>query len=344
MDPEHARSMPRRIAPAIALLFLSPLIAEFLLGNIAIDQLASLTLLAPMYGGGALLVREVTRRAGRGWPTMILLGLAYAVFEEGLIVQTLFNPSYLGHDLISATHLPALGMGAWWTVFVLTLHTIWSTSVAIALSEALVARPATQPWLGRVGLAVATALLILGAVGNFFVTYSTERFVATGGQLAGAAAVVVVLAVAAFLLPQRPAPTGDAGPAPNQRSAPRPWVVGGVTLVAASLFMAPRDIQSWFTVAGWLLLFVVFGIVLVRWSRARGWDGTHRLAVAGGALLTYAWVSFPMRPVLGATGTLDLIGNTVFALAAVGLLAGCWRRTLAQRRGSPGRSASASQR
>ena len=63
----------RRIAPAVGLVFLAPLAAEFLLGNLPITLLAGLVLLAPLYGGGALLIREVTRRAGRGVPTMLLL-------------------------------------------------------------------------------------------------------------------------------------------------------------------------------------------------------------------------------------------------------------------------------
>jgi hypothetical protein len=41
------------------------------------------------------------------------------------------------------------------------------------------------------------------------------------------------------------------------------------------------------------------------------------LALAGGALLTYAWHAFPQQPVLGSTGQTDLIGNVVFALGAL---------------------------
>jgi hypothetical protein len=60
----------RRALPAIGLFFLSPLVAEYLLGNLPITAIAALVLLAPLYGGGAVLIREVTRRAGRGWPTI----------------------------------------------------------------------------------------------------------------------------------------------------------------------------------------------------------------------------------------------------------------------------------
>jgi hypothetical protein len=44
------------------------------------------------------------------------------------------------------------------------------------------------------------------------------------------------------------------------------------------------------------------------------------LALAGGALLTYAWHSFPEQPVLGSRGTIDLIGNIIFSITAVFLL------------------------
>jgi hypothetical protein len=62
--------------------FLAPLIGECLLGNLPITWLWLLPILALLYGGGALLVRETTRRLQLGWPSMIVLGLAYAVKEH----------------------------------------------------------------------------------------------------------------------------------------------------------------------------------------------------------------------------------------------------------------------
>jgi hypothetical protein len=59
------------VTSATGRLFLIPLAAEFLLGNIPIAMLAALVTLAPLYGGGALLIRDLTRRAGRGVPTML---------------------------------------------------------------------------------------------------------------------------------------------------------------------------------------------------------------------------------------------------------------------------------
>ena len=34
-----------------------------------------------LYGGGALVIREVTRRLGRGYPTMALFAVGYALLE-----------------------------------------------------------------------------------------------------------------------------------------------------------------------------------------------------------------------------------------------------------------------
>src|SRR4029453_10116762 len=56
------------------------------------------------------------------------------------------------------------------------------------------------------------------------------------------------------------------------------------------------------------------------------WTDAHVLALAGGALLTYAWHSFPQEPVLGSKGTVDLVGNAVFSTGAVLLLAAAVRR------------------
>ena len=141
----------RRTAPAVGLFFLAPLVAEFLLGNLPVTLLPALVLLAPLYGGGALLIREFTRRAGRGVPTMLVLGVGYGLLEEGIATQSLFNPHYVGADLLSVGYVPWLGIAVPWTLFVLALHTVWSVSTPIALVEEWTTRR-TTPWLRLPGL------------------------------------------------------------------------------------------------------------------------------------------------------------------------------------------------
>src|SRR4051794_816851 len=159
---DHRDMSIRRVAPAIALFFLSPLVAEFLLGDFTLAQLAFMFGLAPAYGGAAVVIRELTRRAGRGGPTIILLALAYGVIEEGLETQSLFNPNYLNAHLLDHGFVPALGISIPWTLAVLAVHTVWSVSTPIALVEEWTTRR-TTPWLRLPGLIIFASMAVAGA-------------------------------------------------------------------------------------------------------------------------------------------------------------------------------------
>ena len=181
---ERPPSAVRRIAPALALLVLAPLIAEFLLGDFSVRQIGFVAVFLPPYGGGALLVREIARRARRGWPTILLLALAYALIEEGFTTQTLFNPNYAGQRLLDYGFVPALGTSFDWAVFVLTLHVVWSVGASVAIAEGLAGRRWAEPWLGRLGLALTTGLFLAGCVFTVVITAKMFPFVALPRQFA----------------------------------------------------------------------------------------------------------------------------------------------------------------
>ena len=56
----------KRLWPVIVLYLLSPLIAEYLSGSMSMAQLGQLLVLLPLYGSGAVLVREVAHLGARG--------------------------------------------------------------------------------------------------------------------------------------------------------------------------------------------------------------------------------------------------------------------------------------
>ncbi|WP_155158900.1 hypothetical protein [Sansalvadorimonas verongulae] len=64
IDPETIAA--RNYLMAVGLCLLSPLIAEYLLGDWTLQQLLSLLFLVPLYGAGALAVREIARHCGLG--------------------------------------------------------------------------------------------------------------------------------------------------------------------------------------------------------------------------------------------------------------------------------------
>jgi len=316
----------KRIAPAVALFFLSPLIAEFLLGDFPLSKIGFLLFLAPFYGGGAILIREIARRTGRGWPTILTLALAYGIFEEAFTTQTLFNPDYLGLHLHLLDHafLPALGISAWWTVFVLTLHTVWSISVPVAIMEACVPGRARSPWLKGLGLTVVSVLFLLVAcmMTVHAVQSDTHHFMASNRQFAVSGVCCIVVAIAAFLLPR-----GKHGRIPG--NPPSAWITGALSLAACSIFLVVPPRWGWGAVAIYFALDLLMIGASASWSRLEGWDGLQTLSLAGGAALAYAWHAFIQQPVTGKADVGMRIGNAVLALATILLLWFAARRTAA---------------
>ncbi|MFC4947227.1 hypothetical protein [Pseudonocardia sp. GCM10023141] len=301
--------MIRRVAPAVGLFLISPLMAEFLLGNLPITFLFALLFLAPMYGGGALLIREFARRTGRGMPTIVVLGVAYGIVEEGLVTQSLFNPNYAGVHLLSSGFIPALGIAAPWTVFVLTLHAIGSITAPIVVAESLVPDRRTTPWLGRVGLAVTAVLFVFGLVADTVITLRMDPTISPAPQLIVAAVVAVLVAVAAFRLP-RSGPVRDGW-------VPSPLILLVLALVLGVVF---EFAGGWAGVVLLIVLAAAASTAIVTWAGRSAWSGLHTLALAGGAVLTYAWHAFPETTVIPVSPTVDLVGNIVFGAAAVTLL------------------------
>jgi hypothetical protein len=330
---DSSQPQPSHCLPAaIGLVFLAPLVAEFLLGNLPIKMLPALIVLAPFYGGGALLIREITRRAGRGWPTIVVLALAYGIVEEAFTTQTLFNPDYmhLHLHLLDSAYIPALGIGAWWTIFVLALHTVWSISTPVALIEATVPRHASTPWLGKWGLALTAILFLIGAAANTAIGFRTDHFLASPAQFATSATTVILLVVVAFRLPQ-PANTAT-GPAESVLS---PWFFGLIALAAGSAILVVPPGWGWWAAAIILGLELGVAALVLFFGRTLAWRPAHKLALAAGAALSYAWHAFIQAPVLGGTGLNVRIGNAIFALGAVLLIAFAARRLRAAGQHAP---------
>jgi len=280
-------SVLRRLAPAILLVALAPIVAEFLLGDFSIREIAIVIALLPLYGGGALLIREVARRGGRGWPAILLLGFAYALLEEGFLTQSLFNPDYVGLRLLDYGYIPSLGTSLNWCMHVLSIHVVWSVATPILIAEGFAGERRTQPWLRIPGLVVTTLLFLLGCVTTSAFSLKASPFVATAAQFSAVGALAVLAILAAFV-------TRRAGNASGPtRAVPRTPVVfvASFALALAFTFADQRGYAGIPPVAGLLARVALEGaaaMALVRWSGARDWGPVHYLAVASGTTLTYA--------------------------------------------------------
>jgi len=310
--------MWRRTAPAWVLVLLAPYIGEFLFGNTTLSMAFSYLIDAAMYGAGAVLVREVARRTGRGWPTMLALSLGYGLVEEGLGDMSLFNPDFAGQHLLRAGNL--FGIGWPWWLFVLTLHVVWSMGASIALAEALFARRGTAPWLGRVGLTV-TAVVFAASIGIMQAVFRTgfanfPGYRLSAGQAALTLALVAASVAVAFAFRRVGHPTGTG-------RVPAPWLVVLLAAVAGGIFqIAVHILPGGWPVPVFLALYAAGIVALVRWSRRTGWSARHRFSPAAGALLVYCVVGFAAQPKHG----IDLLGQVFFATLALVLSGVAFRR------------------
>ncbi len=310
--------------PVACLLFMSPLIGEYLLGSLPASMIAILPLMMAMYGAGAILIREAVRRARGGWGSIVLLAIAYGLFEEGFVTQSLFNPNYLHLRLLDFGFLPALGTALPWAIFVITIHAVWSITVPIALVESAFPARRDRPWLGALGLTLYAITFIAGCTVIAVFSYKQVPFMATATQLGVAGALIVLLCVAAFALPK---PVTALAP-----SAPGGVVLFVASFVAGSAFMltSRRAESAWHL--GWPgVVALALGIVglfvafIVAQTRNGKWGEPRRFALVAGAFMVYAWIGFETDVALH--GAADLAGHSIIAalLCAVVVLIGVRR-------------------
>lgn len=148
--------------PILCLALLSPGIPEYLSSSSALSTLLGhppfgmllffLQLAANLglYVPGVLLVREAMVRWKKGWGTVLLLGAAYGILEEGIALETLFysragpvlNEGYYGHWL---------GVNWVWTAGILFVHMILSIALPILLLSLALPHTRGRSLVGRSG-------------------------------------------------------------------------------------------------------------------------------------------------------------------------------------------------
>jgi len=164
-------SADRSRAPALTLVLLAPFLGEMLSGStpalaFVLSPLVGAIEIA-LYGGGALLVRELGVRWRAGWLSILLLGLAYGLVEEGLVLKAVFDPAWPGAAALG-TYGRAGQIGWVWLAQVDLFHATVSITAPIVLVGLMFPEHRGRPWLGRgwfVVLGIAwPAAVLAGAI------------------------------------------------------------------------------------------------------------------------------------------------------------------------------------
>ncbi|MGB6500516.1 MAG: hypothetical protein WBG19_03830 [Thermoplasmata archaeon] len=190
--------------PLLALLVFTPAIPELLTGSTPIGSIAfdpvgfviDYAFLLGLYGAGALLVREFAVYFHKGWASILLLGGAYGILEEGFAVHTFFQPSGSPVDAL-AVFGHAGGVNWLWALGISAFHATYSIALPILLVGLWFPEVRTARWFDSGGLAVI-GLIYLATV----VVFSThERFAPRAGLSLFFLAVVAVLIALAWRAP-----------------------------------------------------------------------------------------------------------------------------------------------
>jgi hypothetical protein len=308
----------RRIPPALFLFFLAPAIGELLSGSappVEFFNPFSLLILSALYGSGGVLVRELTLRWDKRWPTILTLGLAYGIIEEGIMIKSFFDPNWMDLGILG-TYGRIAGVNWVWSVSLTLYHATVSIAIPILLTELLYADRRDEPWTsrrGRIGLSTLLAAVVLfGALAMApyyppFVPYMLS-FLTTVG-----------LYFLARWMPKRFKP-------PQQAPRLRPlWIgiIGFLSIIAYFIggwALPELGIPPVLTI-GFLIILALGVLHLLRWASGEGaWTDVGRLSLATGTLTFFILLAFLAES--SADRTDNPAGMALVGLAAaLGLLA-----------------------
>lgn len=334
--------LPRRLLPIVAVLLGAPITAEMLqaylplTGQLA-QSLIAMVFLAPLYGGAALLIREVTVRSGQGWTCTLLLAAAFGLAMQGLIDLAMGgqeNPAIpYWSSLRDPTLIPGLGVSVFPTLAWTTGHLMMSVGAPLALVHALAPAHRGRPLLGRLGM---PTVLLAGTIIGVQVHIDGRRifdYVPSFGQVVGVLAVITVLAGLA-LSPlgkatrhvQRSEQVTDAlhSPDPPARTVSAALVVtAGATAKVAIDLLPP----TWLGVAILLTVLATMSFAL-RWcSSTRRW-GAREVGMLGvGVIIGTILIGFLSPLPAGVTVTEKIVQGMVLLGAAVAAMTLVLRRT-----------------
>ena len=323
------RSIRKDIWPALTLFFLAPMFAELLSGSappVEFFNPFGLLVLLALYGSGAVLIRELSVRWGKGWLTIFVLGAAYGIVEEGLMIKSFFDPNWMDLGLLGSYGRWA-GINWVWSLQLTIFHAVFSIAVPILLVELLFPSRRNKPWIRRRGMIGLWFLLLTDVLFGFFAltTYRPPLM----PYLLAIVAVIVLFFIARRL------PVHWATLRPGR--VPRPLWFALLGFCATLVFFVVQWLPPEKGVPVSLTLLVTVAlVVIVIWAAHRmscggAWTDKHLLALAGGALGFFVLLA-PMQELDNLNRPDDTTGMTLVGLAALLFLVWLWRRVSQQDR------------
>jgi hypothetical protein len=205
--------------PILCLALLSPGIPEYLSSSSALSTI----LVSPpffvlqlganlgLYVPGVLLIREAMIRWKKGWGSVLLLGAAYGVLEEGIALETMFY-SKAGPVGALGFYGHWLGVNWVWVPGVLLVHMIFSISLPILLLGLALPDIRGKSLVGSRGLALAFLVWAIDIPLLMVFVHAIYHYWMGWPIFFGSFLVVGLLVLAAYRVPANLLPTRTGPP------------------------------------------------------------------------------------------------------------------------------------
>lgn len=286
--------MHKRLPPAVVLFFLAPAIGELLSSSAPpaeFFQPLGFAMLSVLYGGGALLTRELVIRWGQGTPSLLMLGAAYGIAEEGLMCKSFFDPNWMDVGLLGE-YGRWLGVNWVWTLELTLFHAAFSILIPVTLVGLLYPNRRSESWLGRRGFAI---LLVLWCLNGGLIFFAISAYRPSWIHLLASSAAIAGLCLLARWWP------GVAVPTRREKQVWRAWRLAVFTFLATTMFFALTWVlpQSGLHpgIVVLLITSLAVGVTWLVWglSRRSGFSNRHELGLVSGALAFFAFIMAPIR-------------------------------------------------
>jgi hypothetical protein len=290
--PKDTKPKIRNRKAAWTLALLTPVIAELAFGSTPLHFAYLLLLWLPIYGAGILLIREAVTRTGRGWPSIIVLGLAYEIAEDGLGLQALTSP-HLYHAADWAPQIFGFNIAYW--ILNAIYHIVFSAIIPIFITNLLFPAFKDRPYLKKGGLVwvMLFALIGVGMLRGSVPPSQDPGYTAPVAVLIGCVVAIIALAVIAlrFMPRKQPSPMNDTA-VPSSKQLVLTGVVSTVVVFGLMYPFAGAH-QPLFTHGYWAYIPIAIGTLLAvyvyktirSWGQSKLWNTRLALALAGGALV-----------------------------------------------------------
>ena len=297
-----------KIGPILVLFILSPVIAELLSGSTPASRSGQLIFESVFYGSAALLIREFVIRYKFGWPSIILLGFAFGIIEEGLLLQSAFNPHFLNLD-ISFGRL--WGVNWRWSEIIITNHAIWSITLPVLFAELIFSSRKTQPWLSKFGIVFFTVLFLLSSFAFYTIFYKMSGFTTSWIHYVVAGLLAAGVILIATKLPINLSVKYHFKTPSALLLSIISFLVSLFWLNLLSLvFKKGSGVPAWIVELSGIMLVSIFLFFVLGWIKSK-WNDIHRFSLVCGAL--YAGMVFGLIILIQSKNNLDIIFQIIFS-------------------------------